>query len=254
MLRFVLMVAATLALQGPVAAQDVPKPWQVCLPDHAVAPYLSAPGKAPGVSERLISDAAARAHLSVVFVRVPSTRCLAMMRMGMVEAGLSGAADENLQVLRFPLRDGKPDASKRVIALHQVWVKRKDSALDWDGKSLLNVAPRGLRVGTLQLNRVAADGLAPLGVTVDNAAYDVAQLLRKLEARRVDAAVLLQEEFEALRNDPVARQLAMLPLPLRAADYFLATKPTLTTEEQTKVEAWWAAIAALRDTPAYKPR
>lgn len=249
-----LLIILFVLLQGTVWAQDKAMVWQVCLPDHGIPPYLSEPGKAPGITERLISDAAARIHLSVVFVRVPSTRCMALMRMGLVEAGVSGAADENLQFLRFPLREGKLDASRRVIALRQVWVKRSDYALDWDGKNLLHVAPHNVRVGTLQLNRVAADSLAPLGVVVDNAAYNVTQLLQKLEARRVDAAVLFQEEFDSLRGNRVTKDLTVLPLPLRAADYYLAAKPTLTMEEQGKMDAWWTAIATLRDTPAYKPR
>lgn len=159
MKRLVFMVTAALVLPSPVWAQDAPKPWEVCLPDHAIAPYISAPGKAPGVSERLITDAAARAHLAVVFVRMPSARCLAMLRMGMADAGLVNSAEEHPQPLRFPLQDGKLDTAKRVMAL---------------------ASP--------------------------------------------------------------------------ATDYFLVAKPTLNPEEQAKLEAWWAAIAALRDMPAYKPR
>lgn len=248
------MVLAALAWHGAVLAEGAARTWQVCLPDYAVPPYLGAPGKAPGVSERLIVEAATRVHIHVTVVRFPSTRCLVMLRTGMVDASLSGAAEENLQTMLFPLRDGQPDVGKRVIALRQVWVKRKDNALDWDGKHLLHVAPHNLRVGTLQLNRVASDGLAPLGVMTDNGAYDATQLLRKVEARRVDAAVLLQEEFESLRGNPATAQLAMLSTPLRTANYFLVARSTLSADERARMEAWWTAIAALRDTPAYKPR
>lgn len=254
MKRLVCMVVAAMTWHGSVQSQQPARTWQVCLPDHAVLPYLNAPGKPAGVTQRLIADAAARVHLAVAFVRVPSTRCLVMLRTGMVDATLSGAAEENLQTLRFPLRDGKPDASKRAAALRQVWVKRREYALDWDGKNLLHVAPHNVRVGTLHVNRVAEDSLRPLGVVIDNGAYDAEQLLRKLEARRVDAAVLLEDEFVALRQDPVTRQLSMLAQPLRAVDYFLAARPSLSAPEQAQMEAWWTAIAALRDTPAYKPR
>lgn len=158
MKRLFILFFATFALQAPAWSQDAPRPWEVCLPDHAMPPYVSAPGKPPSVSERLITDAAARAHLSVVFVRVTNSRCLAMLRMGMVDAGLVGS-DEPQQTLRFPLRDGKLDSNKRVMAL-----------------------------------------------------------------------------------------------PSPAVDYFLVTKPTLSVDEQAKVDAWWTAIGNLRDTPAYKPR
>lgn len=229
-------------------------PWRVCLTEQAIPPYLNAPGQPPGVAERLIRDAAGRVGLAVVVQRQPSPRCYALLSSGKVEASLAGAAVEHQTRMQFPLLAGRLDPSKRVASLRLVWIKRRDAALDWDGRQLLHVSPHNVRVGTLQVNQMATEVLQPLGVVHDNAANDTVQLLGKLLLRRIDAAVVLQEEFEALHGTPVTEALRQLPQPLRAADYYLAVKRQLNAADQALAQAWWSAIANLRDTPAYQPR
>jgi hypothetical protein len=230
------------------------KIWNVCLPDYAVPPYLTLPGKSDGTVQRLIFDSARHAGLTLSIQRFPPARCFAMLERGEVQATIAGATLHNLGTLGFPLEGNAPDASKRLVRLRLIWIKSRQSQWDWTGSSFIQTQSRPLVMGTLLRNQVARDALELLKVKVDAAAYSTSQLLSKVAAGRVDGVTMFEEEFELLRNRPEAAAVEVLPRPFVAADYYLVSRRDPTPSEKATLEAWWSAIATLRPLPAYQIR
>ncbi len=202
-------------------------------------------------------DAAKQVGLTVAFEVYPAKRCRLRMLQGQSDALPLSATESNRAEFQFPMRGTVVDASRRIVSAQLVWIKRKDSLLEWDGQTLQGGDPSKLLVGTRASFRVATDALTALGLRVDESAFDVPQLFRKLAAQRIDIAVVLQEEAQAYMADMAEQsqlELKVSPIPLLSRDFYLGTRPGLSAERQTQIEAWWEAIGQLRDKPQYRLR
>lgn len=234
--------------------QAASRHWRVCLGPVPIPPYLTLDEKHPGVAERLLLDAAKQVGLTMSFEVFPAKRCRLRLAQGQSDALPLAATESNLPDFQFPMRGEAVDASRRIARAQLVWVKRKDSPLDWDGHQVQGVDPGALLVGTRASVRIAADTLKALGLRNDDSAFDVAQLLRKLVAQRIDVAVMLREEAQAQLPDPASQGLQILPIPLLSSDFYLGIRSGLPAERQAQAEAWWDAVGKLRDKPEYRPR
>ncbi|MCV2350682.1 substrate-binding periplasmic protein [Paucibacter sp. Y2R2-4] len=219
-----------------------------------IPPYLTLDEKQPGVAERLLLDAAKQVGLTMAFEVYPAKRCRLRLAQGQSDALPLAATESNLPDFQFPMRGEAVDTSRRIASAQLVWVKRKDSMFDWDGHRVQGLDPSALLVGTRASVRIATDTLKPLGLRVDDSAFDVAQLLRKLLAQRIDVAVMLREEAQAQLPDPGRQALQIVPIPLLNSDFYLGIRSGLPAERQAQAEAWWDAIGKLRDKPEYRPR
>ncbi len=258
-LAFALAFALVPGLVQAAPSSDAATPaapsrhWRLCLATVPIPPYLTLDEKQPGVGERLLMDAAKQAGLNLAFEVFPAKRCRLRMVQGQADALLLAPTEGNLLEYQFPMRGAAVDTSRRIASAQLVWVKRQDSPLEWDGYRLQGVQRATLKVGTRTSVRIASESLKTMGLKVDDTAFDAAQLLRKLAAGRVDAAVILREEALALAPELARQNLLIVPQPLLSSDFYLAIRPGLTAARQAQAEAWWDAIGKLRDRPEYRP-
>jgi len=237
---------------GEAAAAQ--RTWKICLGDAAVPPYLSDGTGAPGLSEQLLIDSARQLGLYLEFHRYPGRRCRMMLKAGEMDAMAMAPTAENLQQWQFPFHDGGVDASRRVVRLNLIGVKRSEAGFDWDGKSLHDPGAQ-LRVGGALAGRgVAIEILKKLGLKVDGESRSTRQLMLKLQAQRIDLAVLFREEVPEALSVPNAAGLTLLSRPFLAADFYLVSVMNLPAARQEQLEAIWGMVSRRRDLSQYKPR
>jgi polar amino acid transport system substrate-binding protein len=247
--RWLLCVVACAASSAWGQSTEV---WNVCLPAYAVPPYLTVPGEPEGITQRLIQDSARRAGIKAAILRLPPALCIAMLERGEAQAIIAGATERNLKTLAFPQRAGFADANKRLAHLRMIWLKSPQSRWGWNGTEFTKESTQPLVIGTLSRNQVARDVLERLGAKIDAVAYDTQQLLAKVAAGRVDGVVMLQEEFELLRDTPDASLVEALQRPFAVVDYYLVFRKGAVERIKELQGAWWSSIAEIRTLPAYQ--
>jgi len=250
-----ILLLAWLGFAKPACAEPAPMVWRVCVGDQVILPYLSNEPANPGLAERLMVEAGRQAGLSVLLLRYPFKRCLAMSDLGEIDAMTLAPVAQNLQRFEFPLKDGVVDASRRLARLNLTLVRRGETQLDWDGQRFIGDDNRPVQplVGSRSTLGVAKEALRAQGYVVDDLALTTKQAMAKLKGRRVDVVVGLQEEVELGLRDPNLDGLVVLQQPFMAAEFYAAVRKNLSPEQQLRVQAWWSAIGRLRDTPAYRP-
>lgn len=247
------MAVAGLALVLVPTQAQTPPVWRVCVADVDAPPYVRADPQRPGIIERLLQDAGTAVGLPVQQLRAPARRCRALLYGGRVEASVAAPSAQNLQELLFPMKDGALDATRRLARVQLVWVKRRDSPLDWDGERLGPAAPDGPVVGVRADLYIASEALKALGLRTDEAGVGTRQLLAKLKARRVDLAVVFSDEARHLLREPGFEDLAVLPKPFVTANFYAVLRRSAPAGQRALAELWWREIARLRERPEYLP-
>lgn len=246
------LLAAAALLVGVHASAPAEQltPWRVCVPDAPFPPYLNNDPARLGVAERLMVEAGRRAGLQIQFERLPYQRCAALVRSATLEALVAPAVAAESPGLLFPRRGTELDAQRLLARVALVWLKRPDSALQWDGRQVQGLEP-GAAVG-MRSGMVAGVGrLQELGLKVDASARDADQLLRMVSGGRVAAGVILEAE---LRGAPEALgDLRRLERPLLVEQYYAAASAQLTPAQPSQLAEWWRQIGLLRDSIALRP-
>lgn len=254
-LRSVLLLLSLLPATLCAQPQPPARIWRVCVSDLAVPPYLNSDPMRPGLVERLLVDAGRQAGMAVLLLRYPLKRCRTMLDADGADSILAAPTPGNLaDLLQFPMKDGGFDVSRRVASVNLVWVKRADSPFDWDGRRLRGGESRPAVVGTRISMRVAIEPLQAMGLRVDDTALSTRQLLAKLAAGRIDAAVGLQEEVEIALHEHGQKPLVVLPKAFLTGEFYAVVKGPIAPELREQIETWWTAIGRLRDRPEYQPR
>ena len=247
------LLAVGLVGRSAQAGVAPPAIWRVCVTDVVAPPYLNGDPTHPGLIERLVADAGRQVGFSVLLVHFPVRRCKSMFVAHEIDSmiGPAGMGYES----RVPMKGGAVDVSRRIARINLIWVRRAETPYDWDGRRFTgNPLGHPLVIGTRASFFPVQDRLDALGVTVDGAALNTHQALAKLAAKRVDLVLGVQEEIEFGLRDPALVELVVLPRAFQTLDYFALVHPGLDVATQAKVEAWWTAIARMRDQPELRDR
>lgn len=225
--------------------------FQVCVGDVPVPPYLSGDASRPGVTERLMVDAGRQIGLQVELLRWPARRCFEQMRLGKVEAGVGAAIPANTQEFDFPGSPGG-DPQMRVARTSIVLVKRQDAVVNWDGRHLEMPHASPPRLGARAGFRAGTEAVRRLGLELTPGPNQALHVLRMLQLGRLDLAVLVHEEADALLARPEFSNLTQLEPPLLVSDFFVMTIRQLPEAQRQQVQRWWELMAQWRDLPAYR--
>jgi polar amino acid transport system substrate-binding protein len=164
----------------------------------------------------------------------------------MLEAGeadgtfMSSYREERLRYGVYPMKDGKPDESRKLVDLSYWLYVREGSEIGWDGRTISNLhRPIGATTGYAVVGILEEMGLA---VEVDPSHL---RNLRKLVGRQIDAYAELEAHVDALL-DADARAfptVAKLPRPLSTTPYYLMFSKTFYAAHPDLAERFWDAIA-----------
>lgn len=218
----------------------------LCYERADVRPWRTQAGE--GLNFDLLRLVAERAGVTFNFQSMPFKRCLAQLKANTVDGVFAVSfKPDRLELGTYP-GGATPDASKRMHVDRYILLRRKGSALDWDGKALRNVDGA---IGA-QLGYSITDQLRSLNVTVDEGSQRSDELIRKLLAGRIAGAALGGSDARTLLDGPYGPQIEACPIPLVEKPYFLMLSHALVEKQPALARHIWSTIEQVRNSPAYK--
>lgn len=244
---------ALLSLLVPAAATQAAPPLDsvvLCYENENVRPWRTQAGT--GLNFEVLDNVSARLKLRVRFEGVPWKRCLFELKNNRY-IGAIGASfkPERMEYGNYP-GGNPPDSSKALYVERYVVVRRKGTAVSWDGRHFdqLN-RPAGAPLGYS-----VVDDLRRSGIMVDDGARTAADVLQKLLFERIDVAVLLQGEMSSLLAEDarLREKLEILPKPFIEKPYYVLLSHELLKARPELAEQIWSGIAQARSNTAYQEK
>lgn len=211
-------------------------------------PYQSgngvAMGEPPGIAIELIRIAAQELGLEVEFVRLPAVRLFVAMQSNEIQGSfLFSYKEDRLQYGSYPMRDGKPDRSRRMTTINYSFYKLHDSPLKWNGTELSN---RSMPVG-INSGFSIGDDLKKLGIPIDDGTKATAQNVSKLQHGRISAYATLEDSADAYLERYQITGVTKLSPPITSRDYYLMFSKRFIEQNTALAELIWTRIGAMRD-------
>ncbi|WP_377701013.1 substrate-binding periplasmic protein [Pseudoduganella sp. UC29_71] len=242
-------------LPAPALAQPV-ETVTLCFERANVAPWRTE--QQGGLNFELLHMVEQRLNIRFDFQSVPWKRCLAQLQANAYDGAFAVSYMPERRALGvFPGAAGSStstststgaDSARRMHVDRYMLLRRKGSAVEWDGKALRKLdGPVGF-----QLGYSVGDVLRGLRVEVDEGSQRADELARKLIAGRVGAAALGGSDTAAVMRGPMAAQLEVLPLPLIEKPYFLVLSHSMVERRPALAQRIWSAMAQARNSPAYR--
>ncbi|MBC9252318.1 hypothetical protein A9179_18765 [Pseudomonas alcaligenes] len=197
----------------------------------------------PGTAIELLQRAAGDIGCTLLLKRAPTLRVLASVESGSQDGAFIYAYNaERAARFAYPLKDGAPDAARRLTSLAYVIYHRRGTTLDWDGQRLSGLdKPLGINRGWSIGEDLRADGIA-----VEEAS-STWRNLAKLRAGRLAGYVSLREAGdEALRHYQI-EDVERMPLPFVTKDYFVIFNRDFQARNPQLLERLWSRIGQLRE-------
>lgn len=245
MTRWMLLVAAALALLpgGPAWAQKL----RVAYSDIEVSPYQmgNGPGVAspPGAMVELLNQVGKELGLELVYERSPQLRSFRRLQSGEIDAAfMYSYAPDRLQYGRYPLKDGKPDDSARLVNQSYVFYRLKGSPFTWDGRTV-----SGLGEGAIGFNSTFSIGaeLNRWGLKTEDA-KTTEQNFQKLSMGRIQGYAMQEQAADSyLAANPMS-DVEKIAIPLETKAYYLMLSNQLVERDPALAERIWARVAKLR--------
>lgn len=96
--------------------------------------------KKPGINLEILKKVGNKLKIKIEFYRMPWARGLYEVQSNRIDGIFSTLFTEKRSKLgAFPMKEGKPDPSRKLMSLSYFSYKRKDSPLHWDGKAFSNL-------------------------------------------------------------------------------------------------------------------
>lgn len=239
-----------LALATPLQAAPPLDSAVLCYENENVRPWRTKAGT--GLNFEILESVAAKLKLSFRFEGVPWKRCLFELKNNRYIGAVGGSfKPERMEYGIYP-GGNPPDASKALYVERYVVVRRKGSAVNWDGKHFAQLTrPAGAPLGYS-----VVDDLRRNGIAVDDGAQTTVDVLQKLLFERIDVALLLQGEMGSLLAEDAGlrEKLEILPRPFVEKPYYLLLSHQLVKTRPELAEQIWSGITQMRSSAAYQEK
>lgn len=225
----------------PVAASaDTTITINLCQSDEGDYPW-TLPDR-PGLNNLLIDRAAHRTGVTVRFHPMPWSRCLLKTSQGSMD-GIVAASyrAERLRIGAYPLRDGLPDAERRLMRNRYLLFRRKDdTGVQWDGRRLQIDGIVGVQTGYS-----ITSTLKQHGAMISQRERLPIPLLDALVDGSLRAITLTAGEGERLLTDIPAygRTVEAMPIPLAEKDFYLVFSHRFQQKYPALTERLWLAVS-----------
>lgn len=247
-MRILLALLVVALTAAPVQAQRLKLGYS----DVENFPYQMANGQAPanppGLAVELIREAARDIGLEVQFTRMPAVRLLVATQTGEIDGSfIFSFKEERLAQAVYPMKDGKPDRSRRITTINYTFYKKAGSPVQWDGKVLSHLTePVGVNSSFS-----ISDDLKKMGIVVDDSGKSTQQNFGKLRLGRIGAYATLEDSADAFLARQPSGDIVKLSPPITSRDYYLVFSRKFHDSGDLAARLW-TRIAELRDkrTPA----
>ncbi len=254
-LVFPLAVAILACLGTPTArAAELHKPIALVFGTDENPPFTygvstDIDSKKPGIVIDLSKAAAAHAGIPLSFNRVPWARGLEMLEAGDADGiFMSSYTEERLRYGVYPMKDGKPDALRKLTDLSYWFYTRAGSGVTWDGKTLDDLhTPVAATTGY-----AVVPILEKMGLSVETDPIHMRNL-HKLESGDVDAYAELEAHIDGLiRAYPRQfRSIVKLEPAIRTTPYYLMVSKIFYAARGPDAERLWDAIGWVNSQPEF---
>lgn len=223
----------------PATSLAAPPELQLCQSDEGDYPWTLR--DRPGLNNLLIERAARRNGVRVRFHPMPWARCLFKVSAGDMD-GIVGASfrPERQRIGVYPMRDGQPDAERRLMHNRYLLYRRKnDLAVQWDGRRLTVPGLIGVPTGYS-----IADTLRQHGAAISQQERLPVRLLQELMAGNLRAVTLTAGEGERLLADHAVYhgRLEALPTALDEKDFYLVFSHRFHQRHPALAERFWHGL------------
>jgi polar amino acid transport system substrate-binding protein len=225
-------------------------PLNFCYEDVAQKPWTMPDNS--GLNITLLKQVEKLIGEQFTFSAKPWKRCQEETRQGVVDGFFASAINsERLQYSVFPTRpDGSPDKAAALYEDRFGVYLRKNGKGTWDGKKLDSpqfpvLVQRGYHVANL---------LRDQGFSVNETIKSADDGLRFLVNNLADVAILQGEQARSLAlHDPrFVDAVIASPIPYQVLPLYLAVGRKRYDENPKRIEAIWAAIRQVRESPEYR--
>lgn len=218
----------------------------LCFENKMVMPWRST--ERVGLNFELLKRVEAKAGVHFDYQLLPWKRCLAKLKANDVDGAFSVSfSDERRQYGTFS-RSGAVDIQKRMHTSRYYLVRKKGSAVNWDGKQFSNIDGKI----AFQLGYSVAELLHERKVPVDESNDSPYNMGRKVLAGRVAAAAMFDSDVDVLMNGPLAPQLEVVPTPLVEKPYYLLLSNALVKARPDLADLIWKSVEDVRNGREYK--
>jgi len=204
----------------------------------------------PGLTIEVLRMAAERANIAIELSRTPWERGLYLIETGQADAIFASSfVKDRLRYGVYPLKDGRPDTSRKLFEQSYRLYVRAGSGVRWDGKALTHLhAPVGATTGYAVVAVLRA-----MGVEVAEEPSHLANL-RKLIAGRIDAYAELDTHVRVLlRNNPTEfAGIVELSPPVMTEPYYVMFSKLFYAKAPEVAERVWDAIALVNESTTYE--
>lgn len=208
----------------------------LCQSDEGDYPWTLA--DRPGLNNLLIERAARRSGVAVRFHPMPWARCLFKTSTGKMDGVVAASfRPERLRIGTYPMRDGRPDAERRLMHNQYLLYRRKgDRQVQWDGHQLHINGMVGVQTGYS-----VATTLRSLGAMIHQNQRLPAPLLDGLLNNHLRAVALTAGQGQRLLadNPAYAQHLEALPVPLENKDFYLVLSWQFQRQHPRLTEQLW---------------
>lgn len=240
-----------LAALGLLATPTHAAELHFCHPDQGDYPW-TLPDR-PGLNTLLIERAAQRLRPAPAlhFHAMPWARCLFKLSEGEMDGAYNASfIRSRLQMARYPMHNGQPDSSRRLMrSSYSLYQRQNDARRPWDGKTLSTPGTIGIPNGYSGI----ADRVRSLGGHIDQRQHDAAELFSRLLAGELDVVALKTDEAERLlQTQPRFRGIRRVSPYLAEKDFFLILAIGFVDAQPKLAEQLWTAIGLERESADYR--
>jgi len=253
--RILFLLTAIVSLGFATAAAAEPKPIDIVYDTNENPPFTYGVGtdvdaRRPGFIVELVRAAAEHSGIPITLTRVPWARGLELVRAGDADGiFMSSYTEERLSYGVYPMKDGRPDPTRRLTDMSYWFYVRKNSGVTWDGKTLANLhTPIGATTGY-----AIVPLLEKLGFSVEPDPNHLRNL-RRLESGEIDAYAELQAHIDWLIRDypDMFQSIVKLEPAIRTVPYYLMFSKTFYAARPTDAERFWDAIGWVNEQAAFQ--
>lgn len=215
--------------------------------DQDARPYMTGAGttipEQPGVAVELVQRAVSQLGARLALTRMPARRMLEEVKAGRQD-GILGFrhSPERAQDLVFPMRDGRPDATRHAARLAHSLYRRRDSSVTWDGRQVGGLtAP--VAVSSTQL---VADALLAQGIEIIRIESS-GQMFAMLSIGRVDAVVIIDALGDRQLRQQASGLIEKVTPPMLVEDFHVPVSPRFYAAHRDFAERLWRLIGERRE-------
>jgi len=205
--------------------------------------------KKPGVTLEVLKLLEDKLNIKIEFYRRPWARGLMEVKMNRVD-GIFHASfkEERLKIGVYPMKDGKPDADRKIVTQSYFLFKRKDSPLLWNGQYFSNLNGS---IGVIIDYAITGD-LQKMGIDVFEARTQLNNL-NMLVKGRVAGVVDLEamSDFYIKKYPEAFQDIVKVYPPIKRTPYYLMFSHDFVRENPELAESIWDTIREIHNTEEY---